>query len=512
MAPHPALACAPSRWLLALAAGAASRSRRRWRRASSRCCRPGKVIQGHAKWEDDCTACHVRFDRAAQDRLCMDCHKDVGPGRARPRPAYHGRHEAAGLPQLPHRPQGPRRADRRARQAAASTTTQTDYVLRGKHVKAECDKCHEPSEEVPRRRRSDCNACHRKDDVHKGALGPKCADCHTENNWKEAKFDHDKTRFALRASTSTPSAPTATRTSDYKDAPRTCIGCHKKDDDGNKGHKGLYGEKCDSCHDAKAWKPSTFNHDTDTKYALRGKHRSTKCADCHTGHLYKVKTRHRLLSTATRRTTSTRRSLGRDCGACHTETRLEGEGQVRPRQDRASRCWASTSTRSATPATRARSTRKRRRTASAATRRTTSTRARWATKCGDCHGERDWKTTKGRFDHDKTKFQLRNAHAATKVKCDACHKDLKQLPRDAAGLLQLPQEGRQARGPARHASARPATTTATGRSPRFDHARRASRWSASTSRWPARTATRRRATRTRRATATAATRRTTSTS
>ncbi len=47
-----------------------------------------------------------------------------------------------------------------------------------------------------------------------------------------------------------------------------------------------------------------------------------------------------------------------------------------------------------------------------ATRRTTSTKAPWALKCADCHIERDWKTTAGRFDHDRTKFKLRNAHAA----------------------------------------------------------------------------------------------------
>ena len=39
---------------------------------------PGKVIEGHAKVEGDCKRCHVRFDRAAQDGLCMDCHKEVG--------------------------------------------------------------------------------------------------------------------------------------------------------------------------------------------------------------------------------------------------------------------------------------------------------------------------------------------------------------------------------------------------------------------------------------------------
>ena len=39
---------------------------------------PGKVIRGHAKTEDKCEACHVRFDREGQNKRCRDCHKDVG--------------------------------------------------------------------------------------------------------------------------------------------------------------------------------------------------------------------------------------------------------------------------------------------------------------------------------------------------------------------------------------------------------------------------------------------------
>ena len=39
---------------------------------------PGQVIHGHAKLENDCKQCHVRFDRKAQSGLCTDCHKEVG--------------------------------------------------------------------------------------------------------------------------------------------------------------------------------------------------------------------------------------------------------------------------------------------------------------------------------------------------------------------------------------------------------------------------------------------------
>ncbi|MDE3051627.1 MAG: cytochrome c3 family protein, partial [Nitrospirota bacterium] len=38
---------------------------------------PGQVIEGHAKWEENCAKCHKRFDKAAQSTLCQDCHKDI---------------------------------------------------------------------------------------------------------------------------------------------------------------------------------------------------------------------------------------------------------------------------------------------------------------------------------------------------------------------------------------------------------------------------------------------------
>lgn len=39
---------------------------------------PGKLVQSHAKVDDECKQCHTKFDRKAQDGLCMACHKDVG--------------------------------------------------------------------------------------------------------------------------------------------------------------------------------------------------------------------------------------------------------------------------------------------------------------------------------------------------------------------------------------------------------------------------------------------------
>lgn len=388
---------------------------------------PGKLIQGHAKWDEDCKACHVKFDRAAQDRLCMDCHKDIGAD-VRAKAGYHGRLKPQACNEC-HTDHKGRSAKIAAFDAKRFDHAQTDYLLRGKHVQTECAKCHDAGKKW-REAPSECNACHRKDDVHKGSLGPKCADCHTENNWKEAKFDHSKTRFALEGKhVDTKCGDCHRNKADYKDTPRTCVGCHRKDDDGAKGHKGQFGEKCESCHNAKAWKPATFNHDIDTKYVLRGKHRNAKCGDCHTGPLYKTRTATDCFS-CHKKDDKHEGSLGKDCGACHTERDWKEKAKfdhdktdfpLKGKHDeiKCDACHKSKLFKEAP------------KTCIGCHKKDDKHEATLGEACGDCHGERDWKTTKGRFDHDKTKFQLRNAHAAPKVKCDACHKDLKSFRKTA---------------------------------------------------------------------------------
>jgi Class III cytochrome C family len=412
------LACWALAWLALLLTAAAAQAQ-----GIESVLSPGKVIQGHVKWEDECAACHVKFDRNAQDRLCMDCHKDVGQDM-RAKAGFHGR----------NKPQACRNChtDHKGRDAKIAEFDQrqfdhalTDYALRGKHQKVECAKCHQPKKKW-RDAPSDCLACHRSDDVHKGSLGPKCADCHTESSWKEAKFDHDKTRFPLTGKhVDTQCTDCHKKGVDYKEAPRTCIGCHKKDDDSSKGHKGQYGEKCDSCHGTKAWKPSTFNHDTDTKYALRGKHRNTKCGDCHTGHLYKVEVPTDCYS-CHKKDDKHKETLGRDCGACHTERDWKEKAKFDHAKTRfpllgkhadvkCDACHKSTMFKEAP------------RECIGCHKKDDKHEGTLGEGCASCHGERDWKTTRGRFDHDKTEFRLRNAHAAPKVECKACHQDLKSF-------------------------------------------------------------------------------------
>jgi hypothetical protein len=386
---------------------------------------PGELIQGHARWEQDCARCHVRFERTAQDRLCTDCHKDVGRDM-RERTGYHGRQQSQPTCRACH-------TDHKGRAARIALFDQqrfdhdvSDYPLRGKHRTLVCEKCHESGKkysEAP----NNCNACHRKDDVHKGALGPLCASCHTDNDWKEkARFDHEKTRFALRDKHADAACTACHKKGDdFRAAPHACIGCHKKDDDAPKGHKGLYGERCDSCHGAKAWKSSTFNHDTETKYALRGKHRQAKCGDCHSGHLYRDKLGTACIACHKKDDDGPkghRGTLGRDCASCHVETgwkekaRFDHDKTQFPLLGRhvdvkCADCHQSTRYKEAP------------KDCIGCHKKDDQHRASLGTTCESCHVERDWKDVR-RFDHDKTRFALRNAHAARTVACKDCHRDL----------------------------------------------------------------------------------------
>jgi hypothetical protein len=73
-------------------------------------------------------------------------------------------------------------------------------------------------------------------------------------------------------------ASTCHKTLLYKDAPRDCASCHRKDD----AHKLTFGTACESCHNARAWGLWTFDHTRRTKYTLDGAHAKVPCARCHT--------------------------------------------------------------------------------------------------------------------------------------------------------------------------------------------------------------------------------------
>jgi hypothetical protein len=447
---------------------------------------PGKLIKGHIKIEDDCKQCHIKFDRKAQDGLCADCHKEIGKD-LRNKTGFHGRQkpQACRSCHTDHKGRDVKIADFDKKKF---DHMQTDFNLRGKHAKVECDKCHVAGKKF-REAPLDCNSCHRKDDVHKSSLGVKCDSCHNETNWKEAKFDHDTTRFALTGKHTDVKCADCHKTTSYKETPRSCIGCHKKVDE-VKGHKGQYGEKCESCHTTKQWKSSTFRHDVDTKYILKGAHRTATCVSCHTGQLYRVKLTQECYA-CHKKDDKHKETLGKSCGNCHTErnwkestkfdhsktdfpllgTHIKTECKechkstlfkeapkecfsCHKKDDKhnetlgksCGNCHTEIDWKLSSKFDHNKSTfpllgkhiktdckdchksilfKEAPKECFSCHKKDDKHAGNLGENCASCHIERDWKSTQERFKHDETRFKLRNAHATASIQCSACHMNLK---------------------------------------------------------------------------------------
>lgn len=322
---------------------------------------PGKVIEGHAKYEEKCTNCHKRFDKGAQTGLCLDCHKETAAD-VRSKKGYHGRlKESDKECRTCHTDHKGRDAKIVIFDKNSFKHDETGFILEDKHKTAKCEGCHKPKlkyRETPAK----CDSCHHKEDVHKGKLGLECGNCHDAKDWKKSTFDHEKIKFKLAGGKHQDvkcekchfdKALKLDKT--FKEASKECNSCHRKDDQ-EKGHKGRYGAKCETCHTDRGWKEIHFDHDKETKYTLRDKHEKVKCDSCHSPAkpLYK-------------------QSLSMKCVACHRKDDKEKGHQ-----------------------------------------------GKLGEKCESCHNEKSWKTDN--FDHDKnTKYPLKGKHID--AKCDACHKD-----------------------------------------------------------------------------------------
>ncbi len=206
---------------------------------------PGQVIEGHAKWEEDCTKCHKRFDKAAQTTLCLDCHKDVRKD-IDGKQGLHGRFQEQRACKDCHTEHKGRSENIAPMTEQTFDHERTDFPLKGAHAnakKVECKSCHIPKTKY-RSAPSDCFGCHKKVDKHNGKAGTACNDCHTDQQWKAIRFDHDKTRYKLRNKHAEAACKDCHANDRYKDTPLDCYSCHKKDDK----HKGQEGTKCEECH------------------------------------------------------------------------------------------------------------------------------------------------------------------------------------------------------------------------------------------------------------------------
>jgi hypothetical protein len=374
---------------------------------------PGPVIEGHADVEGECGKCHAPFRQEEQEALCLACHEEVGADLKR-HAGFHGRAPEVARARCSdcHTEHEGRDADVVGLDRAAFDHGQTDYPLEGAHARVSCEGCHRKGvafRDAP----GECFSCHRGDDPHAGELGEDCGRCHEVKGWGSARFDHDRTEFPLVGAHRDVACGLCHPGERYEGTATACNGCHRLDD----AHRGRYGPGCDRCHGAEAWKPASFDHARDARFALHGRHARLACAECHTGSSLEAE-----VATACagchRADDVHRGRRGEDCEHCHGESTwkveaFDHDGSTRfplrgahervrcegchtgtlGHEDLATQCVGCHADDDVHE-------------------------GQQDAKCERCHSERGW-TEKVFFEHDVTKFPLLGLHAT--VACEQCH-------------------------------------------------------------------------------------------
>jgi len=208
-----------------------------------------------------CESCHTKpVSEWTPSDQCIDCHRRDDEHQGLLGPDCASCHDETGWAQVRFR-----------------HDIDTGFTLFGKHETAECAACHKApiTEVVPS---ASCASCHRQDDPHKGQLGDGCGSCHSVDSWTEqVRFDHEFTEFPLLGKHVLVNCGDCHVTKAFLDVTSACKDCHGKDDI----HKGSLGPDCAACHNPKGWAYWTFDHDTQTSFALTGKHASVACEGCH---------------------------------------------------------------------------------------------------------------------------------------------------------------------------------------------------------------------------------------
>lgn len=187
------------------------------------------------------------------------------------------------------------------------------FKLKGKHIGLSCAHCHFTARGYGdfQVTLQDCYSCHQKDEPHDGRYGFSCVDCHTENGWTPASFDHNLSAFKLEGEHQEAACESCHQNNVFAGTPADCYSCHRQDDE----HNGQYGTDCAACHNPSDWENADFDHNR-SNFPLTGGHARVECQRCHSGGQFKG------LSTSCASCHGDPAYhaglFGFDCAACHT--------------------------------------------------------------------------------------------------------------------------------------------------------------------------------------------------
>lgn len=245
------------------------------------------AVTSHASLATRCGSCHpAPWSGATTGERCLECHTDIQAER-RDSSALHARlGDAGGCLSCHTEHLGPRgnltRFDVRGDAHDALGFSLAAHRETAEGARFGCFDCHESGRW--RFQQARCESCHREYQpgfvaTHAKDWGRDCVACHDgKDRFSRGAFDHDRLGFPL-AGAHVRTACTACHAdvralAGFREAPTTCIGCHRADDD----HRGSFGDDCGACHGTDTWEAAAFEHEFPLDHGEEGR---IACRTCH---------------------------------------------------------------------------------------------------------------------------------------------------------------------------------------------------------------------------------------
>ncbi len=371
-----------------------------------------------------CLACHADKVYGGKASACASCHqKDATAARTPPHAGFPAACESC-------------HTTTAWQGAKFDHNTNTSFALHGAHQQASCAQCH--NDGVFKGKPTTCVSCHqaRYDATvtpnHKAnGIPTTCERCHSTSAWKPGLFDHSSTRFPLTGAHVGADCASCHKNGVTAGTSTACASCHQSNYDATTQphHKeAKFGTTCETCHTTGKWLGVEWNHNTQTRFPLLGRHVAAACLACHSDRVYAGKpsvcqTCHQKDYDAAQTPNHRGSGFPTTCETCHSVSGWQpssfnhdatafplqgghktpacsachGDGVFKGKPTACVSCHQTKFDATSNPNHRS---------------------ANFSTACASCHSVNGWKPAN--FDHNITRFPLTGAHRT--ATCLACHK------------------------------------------------------------------------------------------